>query len=135
VILDTSALLAILRQEDEASVFSRITDDADAVRLSAASYLEASMVIDGSRDPVLRLMLDDFLEDFRIQIEPVTVEHARIASQAFRSFGKGMHPAGLNFGDCFTYALAKEKREPLLFKGNDFSRTDLIPAWEPDRPS
>jgi ribonuclease VapC len=135
VILDTSALMAILRQEEEAGVFTRITDDADIVRLSAANYLEASIVIDGTRDPVLRLMLDDFLEDFRIQIEPVTVEQAHIASQAFRSFGKGMNPAGLNFGDCFTYALAKEKREPLLFKGNDFSRTDLIPAWEPGRPS
>lgn len=133
MILDTSALMAVLRQENEAGDFSRLIDDADKVYLSAASYLEASIVVEGSRDPVLRSMFDDFLVDCRIEVVPVTFEQAQIASGAFRSFGKGMHPAGLNFGDCFTYALAKAKREPVLFKGNDFSKTDLIPAWEPER--
>jgi ribonuclease VapC len=135
VILDTSALLAILLREKEAELFTQVVGNAEVARISAASYLEAAIVIEGSRDAILRQVLDDFLAEFNINIEPVTAEQARLARRAFTFFGKGMNPAGLNFGDCFTYALAKEKREPLLFKGNDFSRTDLIPAWEPGRPS
>ena len=75
-------------------------------------------------------MLDTFLEEFSIRLEPVTVERIRPARQAFRSFGKGIHPAGLNFGDCFTYPLAKALREPVLFKGTGFGGTDLVPAIE-----
>ena len=135
MILDTSALLAVLLREPEAEAFAaRMAGAEEGVRMSAASYLEASMIIDRSADAIRRAMLDQFLEEFGIEIEPVTVEQARAARHAFREFGKGVHPAGLNFGDCFTYALTRAKREPLLFKGNDFSRTDLTPAIATQAP-
>ncbi|MEO8662935.1 MAG: type II toxin-antitoxin system VapC family toxin [Bryobacteraceae bacterium] len=131
MILDTSALLAILLNEPEAAEFASMIEQASRVRMSAASYLEAAMIIDRQRDEIRSAMLDDFLTDFDIQIEPITVEQIRVARQAFRSFGKEIGPAGLNYGDCLTYALAKVSREPLLFKGNDFNKTDLLPAISP----
>src|SRR5215831_8268899 len=97
-------------------------------RLSAANYLEAAIVIDGSRDPVASRRLDDIIAKASITIEAVTAGHAQIARAAYRDFGRGSgHPAGLNFGDCFAYALAKATGEPLLCKGNDFAQTDLTP--------
>ncbi len=125
MILDTSALLAILLQEPEAEAFAQAIERVGSVRLSVASYLEASIYIDRRADAVRRAMLETFIEEFEIELEPVTVEQIRIARQAFQLFGKGMHPAGLNYGDCFSYALAKSRRERLLYKGDDFSRTDL----------
>lgn len=130
MILDTSALLAILLRETEAATFARAIEDADSVCMSVAGYLEAAIFVDRHGDEVRRAMLDTFLEEFSIRLEPVTVQQIRLARQAFRAFGKGIHPAGLNFGDCFTYALAKALREPVLFKGTDFSQTDLLPAVE-----
>lgn len=135
MILDPSALIAILFAEAEGARFGQIVEETDIVRLSAAGYVEASIVLERSKDEVLKQMLDDFIAEFNVRIEPVTADQALLARQAFRSFGKTRHPAGLNFGDCFTYALAKTMREPVLFKGNDFSLTDLIPAWTPDRSS
>jgi ribonuclease VapC len=132
MILDTSALLAILLSEPEAAGIETAMESADSVRLSVASYLEAAIFVDRNGDEVRRALLDTFLEEFSIQLEPVTVEQARVARQAFQWFGKGRHPAGLNFGDCFTYALAKVTREPLLFKGQDFSKTDLVSALSID---
>ncbi len=134
MILDTSALLAILLKEPEAASFAAALESADTVRLSAASYLEAATFEDRHGDEVRRALLDTFLEEFSIRLEPITVEQARVARQAFQWFGKGLHPASLNFGDCFTYALAKVTREPVLFKGQDFSRTDLIAALPSDTP-
>jgi ribonuclease VapC len=131
MIVDTSALLAVLLREPEAASFAAAIESAEASRLSVASYLEAAIFVDRHGDEVRRAMLDTFLEEFSIQLEPVTVEQVRVARQAFQWFGKGIHPAALNFGDCFTYALAKVTREPVLFKGNDFSRTDLVPAVPP----
>jgi ribonuclease VapC len=128
MILDTSALLAILLREPEAESFAQAIESAEVVRLSVASYLEAAIFVDRNGDEVRRAMLDDFVSEFGIRMEPVGVEQGRLAREAFRLFGKGRHAAALNFGDCFTYALAKEKREPLLYKGDDFSRTDLVPA-------
>jgi ribonuclease VapC len=128
MILDTSALLAILLREEEAETFAGAIENAGTVRLSVVSYLEAAIFVDRHGDEVRRAMLDTFLGEFSIHLEPVSVEQARLAREAFRLFGKGRHPAGLNFGDCFTYALAKELREPLLFKGDDFTHTDLVPA-------
>jgi ribonuclease VapC len=129
VILDTSALIAILRLEPEAAEFAAIIERAPHRRMSAVSYVEAGAVIDGSRDPVASRRLDELIEEAEIAIEPVTEAQARIARQAYRDFGKPSgHPARLNFGDCFAYALAKSKAEPLLFKGQDFSRTDV--KWE-----
>jgi len=106
-----------------------VLDSAEYVRFSAASYLETSIVLDKRHDPLLSAGLDDLIAEVNIIIEPVTAEQAKIARQAYRDYGKGSgHRANLNFGDCFTYALAREKREPVLWKGDDFVHTDLRPA-------
>ena len=132
MIVDTSALVAVVTQETEAHAFALAMHRADFLRLSAASYLEASIVLNKHRDPVLNAKLDELIEDVELIIEPVTVEQARIARQAYRDYGRGSgHPANLNFGDCFSYALSRVKREPILFKGDDFIHTDLRPAIEP----
>ncbi len=129
MILDTSALVVILRYEAEAPEFARIMERAAQLRISAVSYVETGAVIDGSKDPVASRRLDELMEEAQIAIEPVTEAQARVARQAYRDFGKTSgHPAKLNFGDCFSYALAKAKAEPLLFKGGDFSRTDVKSA-------
>lgn len=128
MILDTSALLAILLKESEAVQFATAIADASVVRMSAASYVETAIYVDRNGDEIRRAMLDNFLGEFSIRIEPVTAEQALLARQAFVLFGKGRHKAGLNFGDCFSYALAKSSREPLLFKGGDFIHTDLAAA-------
>ncbi len=129
MIVDSSALIAMLTNEEDGEALSRVLDGPGAVRMSAASYIETSIVIDAHRDTVLSARLDEMILDSEIVIEPVTVEQARIARQAYRDYGKGSgHPANLNFGDCFSYALAREKREPILFKGDDFPHTDLRSA-------
>ena len=129
MILDTSALIAILRCETEALEFATIIERAAQRRMSAVSYVEAGAVIDGSRDPVASRRFDELLEEAHVVIEPVTQTQALIARQAYRDFGKTSgHSAKLNFGDCFSYALAKSTGEPLLFKGSDFSQTDVKPA-------
>jgi ribonuclease VapC len=126
VIIDTSALIAILRDELEASEFAIAIAEADSRRISAANYLEAAIVIDGSRDPLASRSFDDLLREAEINIEPVTAEQAKVAREAYRDFGRGSgHPARLNFGDCFAYALAKITGEPLLFKGDDFPHAGL----------
>jgi len=129
MILDTSAIVAILRDEPEAEACTVAIERAAKRRLSAANFVEAAVVIDGSRDPIASRRFDELLNEAAIVIEPVTEAQARIAREAFRDFGKGSgHPARLNFGDCFAYALAKASGEPLLFKGDDFSHTDVVPA-------
>jgi ribonuclease VapC len=131
VIVDSSAVIAIVRREPERDKFLEVLDRAGSARISAASWLEAAIVTDGSRDPVLSNYLDQFLESARIEVEPVTAAQARIAREAYRDYGKGSgHPARLNFGDCFAYALARELREPLLYKGMDFSHTDIASALD-----
>jgi ribonuclease VapC len=131
MILDTSALIAMLTNEEDGDALSRVLDEQPVIRMSAASYLETSIVIDAHRDPALSASLDDMMLDAGITIEPVTLEQARIARQAYRDYGKGSgHKANLNFGDCFSYALARDKREPILFKGDDFGHTDLRSAVE-----
>src|ERR1700686_1195635 len=96
--------------------------------MSAINYVEAGVVVDANRNALLSRRLDQLLRDVEISVEPVTLNQARIAREAYRDFGKGRHRAGLNFGDCFAYALAKETGEPLLFKGDDFCHTDIVPA-------
>ncbi len=126
MIVDTSAVVAIARNEPERSRFLTALDRDAVNHMSAASFFEAAIVIDGSRNPVLSRRLDAFIQTSAIVIESVTEHQARIAREAYRDFGKGSgHPAGLNFGDCFAYALAKDMGEPLLFKGDDFSATDV----------
>ena len=129
MIIDTSALIAILRDEPDAEAFARAIEATVHRRLSAANFVETALVIDASGDPVASRRFDDLIKEAQISIEPVTEAHARIAREAFRDFGKGSgHPAKLNFGDCFAYALARATREPLLFKGDDFNHTDILPA-------
>ncbi|EJW12600.1 PilT protein domain protein [Rhodovulum sp. PH10] len=129
MILDTSALIAILKGEPDAKRFTDAIEAASIRRLSAATYLEVAIVADRNGNPLIALRLDEMLREAAVTIEPVTPEQARIARQAYRDFGKGSgHPARLNFGDCFGYALARATGEPLLFKGDDFSHTDLTPA-------
>jgi ribonuclease VapC len=131
MIVDTSAIIAILRDEDDAEVYARALAAGDVRRLSAASYLECGIVLDTQRDPVVSRGLDNLLEEAEFAIEPVTERQARLARQAYADFGKGSgHAAGLNFGDCLTYALAQDLREPLLWKGNDFGHTGVRSALE-----
>jgi ribonuclease VapC len=129
VILDTSAIIAILRNEPDASRFTDAIEAAEARIVSAATYLEAAIIVDSSRDPVLSRRFDELLEQANVSIAPVTQTQAIIARAAYRDFGRGSgHPARLNFGDCLAYALAKASGEPLLFKGDDFSHTDIVAA-------
>lgn len=129
MIVETSAVIAILRGEPEASLCAHAIESAAQRRMSAVSFVEAAAVVDGSRDPVLSRRFDDFLREAGIVIEPVTEAQARIAREAYRDFGKGSgHAAKLNFGDCFAYALARITGEPLLFKGDDFGHTDVESA-------
>ena len=129
MIVDSSALVAVIKREPDWLELSEKIEATDSLRMSAASYLETAIVVDGLRDPVQSAKLDEVILNLEMVIEPVTVEQAKIARQAYRDYGKGSgHPAGLNFGDCFSYALAREKREPMLWKGEDFGHTDLRPA-------
>ena len=132
MIVDSSALVALIHQESDAPLFAAALEAAPVNRISAGSYLEVSIVIDRARDPLVSRRLDRILEEGRFVIEPVTEAQARIARDAYRDFGKGSgHPARLNLGDCFAYALARELGEPLLFKGADFAHTDVDSALAP----
>jgi ribonuclease VapC len=129
VIIDTSALIAILRAEPDAGEMAHAIERARSRRISAVNWLEAAVVIDTSRDPVASRRFDELVQTAELHVEPVTHDQARIARDAYRDFGKGSgHKAALNFGDCFAYALAKSAGEALLFKGNDFGHTDITPA-------
>ena len=129
MIVDSSAMVAVIKREPDWLAISDRMDSADCLRMSAASYLETSIVLDSRRDPLLSARLDDLIEDLEMVIEPVTVAQSKVARQAYRDYGRGSgHPANLNFGDCFTYALARDKREPLLYKGDDFIHTGVRPA-------
>jgi ribonuclease VapC len=129
MIVDASALIAILRTERDASRYARAIEAAYSRRISAVNYVEAAVVIDGSRDPIASRRFDELVATAGLVVEPVTPEQARIARDAYRDFGRGSgHPARLNLGDCFAYALAKVTGEPLLYKGDDFSNTDLASA-------
>jgi len=130
VILDTSAVIAILANESEGHHFREVISSAERVRISAAGYLEAAIVLDNrSAGPGLSAELDLFVSWARASVEPISSAQARLARQAHRDFGRGSgHPARLNFGDCFSYALSKDTGEPLLFKGDDFGHTDVVPA-------
>jgi ribonuclease VapC len=129
LIIDSSAVLAILRAEPERVVFARTIASASVNRISAANLFEAAIVMDGSRDAVASRKFDEFIEESGVIVEPVSASQARLARVAYRNFGRGSgHPARLNFGDCFAYALAIETGEPLLFKGRDFGRTDVMRA-------
>jgi ribonuclease VapC len=128
MILDTSALVAVLFREPEADLYTQLIHDADRCLISAGSFLELSIVLDRQAAPEADRQCEMFFRRAGILIEPFTVEQAYLARQAFHDFGKGRQAPGLNFGDCFAYALAKITGEPLLFKGEDFKKTDIISA-------
>jgi ribonuclease VapC len=129
MILDTSALIAILRDEPDATSYAKAIASTSIRRISAANYVETAAIIDASRDPIASRRFDDLLREAQVIVDPVTEAQARIAREAYRDFGRGSgHPARLNFGDCFAYALAKATNEPLLFKGADFGHTDVMSA-------
>jgi ribonuclease VapC len=128
IVIDTSAVVAILRNEAEAKSFVEKIVDAERCFLSAVSFFEASMVMIGHGAPDLANELDALVERAAIEIVPFDEELARDSRAAFTRFGKGRHPAGLNFGDCTSYALAQARGLPLLYKGDDFAKTDVINA-------
>lgn len=128
MVLDTSALVAILQDEPERRRYVRLIEDADMCRLSAASLVETSIIIESRFGAEGVRHLDLFLSRAGIETAPVDLEQAELARHGFNHYGKGRHPAGLNYGDCFAYALAMAVSEPLLFKGDDFSHTDVSVA-------
>lgn len=130
--VETSAVIAILNAEDDAAIYAHAIADARVRRLSAASYLDCGIALDRQRDPVISRSLDDLLAEAEFVIESVTDHQARRARQAYADFGRGSgHRAGLNFGDCLSYALALDTREPLLWKGEDFEHTGIASALKP----
>ena len=131
MVIDTSALLAILQDEPERRRFNEAIELADSRRISAATFVEVSIAIDSRLGAEGLRDLDRFIERAEIEVTPVDVEQARAAREAFTRFGKGRHAAGLNFGDCFSYALSRVLGEPLLYKGEDFIRTDVA-SFIPD---
>lgn len=134
MIVDTSALVAMIREESDAARYSEAIRGAPVRRLSAANYVELAIVIDGANDPVASGILDEILRTYRIEIVPLTEKQAQIARGAYQRFGRGSgHPARLNMGDCFAYAPARDLGEPLLFKGDDFRQTDIELVIEPVR--
>ncbi len=128
MIVDTSAIIAVLFNEHDARVYAEAITRADACRMSAATFVETAIVVEAQTRNNGGRQLDAFIRRASIGIESVTEEHAYLARQAFIDFGKGRHRAGLNYGDCFSYALARATREPLLFKGKDFAQTDVVAA-------
>ena len=128
MIVDSSAVLAILFDEADARRHAGAIMAASPCRMSVANVLEASIVVERRGGGTAAHELDTLLEAAEVELVPVTVEHLEAARRAWRRFGKGNHPAALNFGDCFAYALAKSTGEPLLFKGEDFARTDIAAA-------
>lgn len=129
MIIDSSAIMAIVRNEPERQAFITAIADASRRLLAAPNLLEAAIVVERLGDPTLVREFDTVLADLQVESVPFTAAHAQIARDAYRDFGKASgHPAQLNFGDCFAYALAKDADEPLLYKGNDFVHTDIRSA-------
>ena len=133
MVVDTSALLAVLQDEAERRVFNETMEAAGSVAMSVASFVETSIVIEARHGAEGLRALGRFVDRAGIVIAGVDLEQGKVARDAFSRFGKGRHPAGLNFGDCFAYALAKVLGEPLLFKGEDFAQTDVARVEPPPR--
>lgn len=131
MVIDSSALLAILQDEPERRALVEALESADRRCLSVVNLVEASIVLEARRGPTAARFLDTLVERAGIEVVGVDREQGELARRAFARFGKGRHSAGLNFGDCFAYALAQAFGDSLLFKGGDFSQTDIIPALQP----
>ncbi|MGI8486116.1 MAG: type II toxin-antitoxin system VapC family toxin [Thermomicrobiales bacterium] len=129
MIMDTSVVIAILKNESDSELYAEAIERAPIRRISAVTLFEMGIVADRNENPALSQAVDDFVALIHPIIEPVTEAQAWIARQAYREYDKGSgHPAQLNVGDCFSYALAKDRDEPLLYKGNDFVHTDIRPG-------
>ena len=128
MIIDSSALIAILYEEPEAPLYDRMISQAPHPRMSVANFLEATIAAERRHGPAKGRELERLRKRLDIELVPVTLAQMEEAQQAWRDFGKGNHTAALNYGDCFAYALASVSAEPLLFKGNDFAQTDIRPA-------
>jgi|SRR5580698_353412 ribonuclease VapC len=128
MVIDTSAIIAILLVEPEMNIFVEILAANPPLAISAATFHEASVVMAGKAKNAGVRLFDDFIRNLAIEVEPVRIEDAIAAREAYFKYGRGYHAAGLNLADCFAYALAKSRNEPLLFKGDDFSKTDIVPA-------
>jgi ribonuclease VapC len=134
MVIDSSAVIAILLKEPDAGCVESTILKQPLRYLSAASMVESSIVLDRRHGDRASGELDSFILRMEIEVVPVSLEQAKVAREAFRQYGKGRHKAGLNFGDCFSYALAKVSGETLLYKGNDFALTDLAATSLPPSP-
>ncbi|NRP74887.1 Ribonuclease VapC30 [Ensifer psoraleae] len=128
MVIDTSAIVAIAFNEPEAEAYEQKVVDAPRRFISAATVLELAIVIEARLGEAGATELDLWLFKAGVEVVAVDAEQIAVARRAWRSYGKGRHPAGLNYGDCFSYALARTRNEPLLYKGNDFARTDIEAA-------
>jgi ribonuclease VapC len=128
MVVDTSAIIAILLAEPEMNIFAEILAANPPLAISAVTFHETSVVMAGKAKKAGVRLFDDFIGDLAVEVSPVRIEDAIAAREAYFKYGKGYHAAGLNLADCFAYALAKTRNEPLLFKGDDFSKTDIVPA-------
>jgi ribonuclease VapC len=132
MVIDTSAIVAILMDEPEQTIFKGICASVTPIAMSAMTYYESSIVIAAKkRAQGAARLVDDFVRDLDIDVVVATMEDTIAARDAYFRYGRGYHRAALNLADCFAYALAKSRNEPLLFKGDDFSKTDIVPAWRP----
>lgn len=131
MVVDTSAITALLMGEDDRDLFEDLILSSPVVVMSVASVVETAIVLRNKRRDHQAAQLDELLSEFRIDVRPVSVNQGFLARKAFEQFEKGRHPARLNFGDCLTYGLAKARDDILLFKGDDFAKTDVSPAWRP----
>jgi ribonuclease VapC len=131
IVVDSSVVVAIMRGEDDSSTWADVLDKADRACISVVSFVETSMVVMGRRAGADPRNVDALLKSLGIDVMSVTLDQGYAARDAFAKYGKGRHAARLNLADCFAYALAKSRNAPLLFKGDDFSRTDVVPAWRP----
>ena len=131
MVVDTSVLVAIFRHEPEEPIFLEAIEDAERTFISTVSIVEAMSVLCSRRGGATRNHVERLVGRLGLAVEPVDEAQCQAAIDALLAYGKGRHPARLNLGDCFTYALAKVRGLPLLFKGDDFARTDIVPAWRP----
>lgn len=128
VVVDTSALIAILEKKPDAALYAEAIAETDTPLISAATLLELRIVMLNRHGARATPIVDRLIQDAAFQIESFTAQHVELAHEAYARYGKGINAAGLNYGDCFSYALAKATGLPLLFKGQDFSKTDLVAA-------
>ncbi len=131
MVVDSSAITAMIVGEPERELFEDLIMRVPTPVISVAAVVEISIVLRNKRRDADADALDEVLSELRLDVRTVDASQGRLAREAFAQYGKGRHPAALNFGDCFTYALAKARDDILLFKGDDFARTDIVPAWRP----